>query len=830
MSEQPIRPPREALIAVALVSFSILAAEVAFTRVFSVLFRAPYVFLILSGAIGGLGLGGLLVQSVRPAEDRLRDWIVGLSLLFCGALAAPILFLFASPWGRDLVAGAETAVVVAFPMLTYTVAGMLLSLLFRQYAASGGLLYFADLAAAAVGAPATVFLLDRFGGINTPLILALLVALAGLVLAMRSVKALGKATAALAVLATAGVLASNLLHPWIDLPLLKMPPEAANNPEHPWNVLTKPLYKELANPFTTSKIIRTDWTAVSRTDVVEDSPDAFYIYTDGDVPTQMIEWDGNLDTARRDYSGFIGALPYRLARKPVMRVMAIGAGGGLDVLLAKAGGAEQVDAVEINPSIPGIVADPRFSRTYAQIYRTPGVRLVVDEGRSFLQRAGKYDLVYFACAKTATTQTSGVALLDNHLYTVQAFQDYWHHLSDQGMAALVTQESFLIDRLLLTALTALQEEGIPLDEARSHVLTARIPENRFQEGPYRHILLVSRKAWTPEEMARVRQGIGMNGLEPLYLPHIQPRGAGGGTLRPGLSLTEFRHDLEAQYPVSADPGNPRETRTIPVNLSAVTDDSPFYADVAQGVHPMLQQLMLGSVAATLLVFGLVAAYGAGLRRQSLRAGTVTDEPIRAGSLARWMLYFAMLGGGFMLVELALVQRFVLLLGFPTRSLTVTLAALLVSSALGSWVSQRGTPAAATRRLMRLLPALLVLLVGYRFILPPLIQSLLPLPLWAREAGTALLLLPAGFLMGMPFPTALRTLGASYERMIPAFWSVNGVTSILGSVATMALAKFAGYSGALLVGAGCYLFAWMALAASRARTGAADSTATAVSPK
>lgn len=824
------RPPREVLIAVALVSFSILAAEVAFTRVFSVLFRAPYVFLILSGAIGGLGLGGLIVQSVRPPEDRLRGWIVGLSLLFCAALAAPILFLFASPWGRDLVAGAETAVVIAFPMLTYTVAGMLLSLLFRQYAEAGGLLYFADLAAAAIGAPATVLLLDRVGGINTPLVLALLVAVAGLLLALRSPGALGKGVAALAVLLTLGALGSNLAVPWIDLPVLKMPMEAANDPEHPWNQLTKPLYKELANPFTTSRIVRTDWTAVSRTDVVEDDPNAFYIYTDGDVPTQMIGWDGSLNSARRDYAAFIGALPYRLARTPVKRVMAIGAGGGLDVLLAKAAGAEQVDAVEINPSIPKIVADPRFAHTYAQIYRAPGVRLVVDEGRSFLQRAGKYDLVYFACAKTATTQTSGVALLDNHLYTVEAFQDYWRHLSENGMAALVTQESFLIDRLLLTALTALRQEGLSVEEARNHVLVARIPEARFPEGPYRHVLLLTRRAWTAEEMPRVRQRIGANALESLYLPFLQPQGAGGGLIRPGISLAEIQRDLEAQYPIPADFAHPNNGRTLLANLSAVTDDSPFYVDIAHGLHPMLQELLTGSLVATLLVFGAVLAYGLGVRRQMQRSGVKADDRVGLGGLARWILYFAMLGAGFMLVELALVQRFILLLGFPTRSLTVTLAALLVSSALGSWFSQRGTPEAARRRLVRLLPVLLLLLIGYRFVLEPLLQSLLPLPLWVREGGTALLLLPAGFLMGMPFPTALRSLGQAYGRLIPAFWSVNGVTSILGSVATMALAKFVGYGGALLAGAGCYLLAWIALAASRARTGAADSTATAVSPK
>ncbi|MCC2669289.1 MAG: spermidine synthase, partial [Armatimonadetes bacterium] len=564
--------------------------------------------------------------------------------------------------------------------------------------------------------------------------------------------------------------------------------------------------------------------AVSRTDVVQDAPDAFYIYTDGDVPTQMIGWDGNLDTARRAYGNFIGALPYFLARTPVKSVMAIGAGGGLDVLLAKAGGADRIDAIEINPSIPSVVRDPRFSGTYARIYREPGVRLIVDEGRSFLQRAGKYDVVYFACAKTATTQTSGVALLDNHLYTVEAFQDYWHHLSENGVVALVTQESFLIDRLLITALTALQKEGLTLEEARNHLITARVPEAQFPNGPYRHILLLSRKAWKAEEMERVRTGIMRTGLEPLYLPHIQPRGAGLGTIRAGVSLAEIRTDLEHQYPLSPVPGAEL------ANLSAVTDDSPFYVDVAHGLHPTIQSLLWGAGLATLAVGVAVLMFGLAPRR---RTGGEEDAapPVRFGRLAAWMLYFGMLGAGFMFVELALMQRFILLLGFPTRSLTVSLAALLLSSALGSWVTQRGSADDTAKRLVRLLPVLVVLLLGYRVALSPILAALLPLPLAVRILGTALLVLPAGFLMGMPFPSALRTLGPGYERLIPAFWSVNGVTSILGSVSAMALAKFIGYGGALVVGACCYAVAWgVAAVLSRARASRADSTEMTVSPR
>lgn len=849
MEQKPQHPPLEAVAAVALVSFSILAAEVALSRVFSVLFRAPYVFLIVSGAIGGLGLGGLLVQWVRPAEARLRQWIAGLCVALAVALAAPTLLLFASPWGRGLVAGAETGVVVAVPMVTFCIAGALLSLIFRWYSQAGGFLYCVDLAAAALAAPAAVLLLNVLGAVNTPLVLALATAVAGLAIAFRSGLRRWVVLPALAALSLAGILGTNLTSRWIDLPPMKAPVDALNDPTHPWHTITKPLFVELGDPFAGSRIVRTDWTAVSRTDVVYDpGQQVYYIYTDGDVPTQMEAWDGSYETARRTYGQFIGTLAYRLREKPPERVMAIGSGGGLDVLLARAAGAKTIDAVEINPSIPGIVRDPRFRETYARVYQEPGVTLTVDEGRSFLQRAGKYDLIYFACAKTATTQTSGVALLDNHLYTVEAFRDYWKHLAEDGMLALVTQEAHVTDRLWLTAVTALGREGVPATEAAAHLVMARVPAQQFGFGPYRHVLVLSRQPWKSPRLVPVMNAIQANGLEPLYVPETRPYSAGGARIDDPANLSAVQAKMEAQYPVPADLNDPRNGKTVSAHLSAVTDDSPFYVDISRGLHPSLLQLLQGSAAATVAVLVLVLVTALRELRRDLSSPAAESEPSAepdpvleppaipsgnatadpssptsptlqrtniatfqprtgVGSTVAAIVYFSMLGAGFMFVELALMQRFILLLGFPTRSLSVTLFALLVSSALGSRMTQKGAPADAAGRLRRLLPLLVGLLVLYRFVLPPVLEALLPFSLPVRIGATMLLLAPAGFLMGMAFPTALRCLTGPSARMIPAYWSVNGVTSILGSVATMAVAKFSGYGAALLIGAGCYLIAW-----------------------
>lgn len=796
MTARPPRPPLEAVLAIAAVSFAILAVEIGLTRSFSVLFRAPYVFLIVSGAIGGLGVGGLLVQWVRPEEERVRAWITGLAIALSLAIAGPVVWLFASPWGREWVSQAELWIVLLLPMGTFSIAGMLISLILRRYSEWGGFLYFIDLSAAALAAPFSVLLLDGLGGINTPLLLAVGVAAVALLLAVRLGRAAWKLAALLSLCLTGAVFATNVARPWIALPELRMPPEAQGNPDHTWRISTKPLFAELAES-SSSHITRTDWTAVSRTDVVRDEQaDLFYIYTDGDVPTQMVAWDGSLDSARREYETFIGSFPYRLLGRTPQRVLAVGSGGGLDVLLAKTFGAPQVDAVEINPSIPRVIRDPRFAGTYARIYQAPGVTLRVDEGRSYLQRSGKFDVIYFACAKTATTQTGGVALLDNNLYTVEAFRDYWRHLTDGGAAGLVGQDPYLIDRLLITAWTALRAEGVA--NPASHLLTAQVPANRMESGPYRYILVMRKAAWDAADLPQIRRAMITNYLVPIFVPHVQSIGALGTRFDPAGSLSAIQASLESQYRIPVVPGQPETTNA---NLSAVTDDRPFYADIAPGINPTVIGLVWATGIAVAMVLAVVLVIG--LRAVAGGAGPA------AGELLSGLLYFAMLGAGFMLVELALMQRFILLLGFPTRALSVSLCSLLVSSALGSAWAQRDTPEQSARRLKLALPVLVALLLGYRAALGPVLQHFLAQPLAVRVLVTGLLMFPAGFLMGMPFPTALRTLSSRATRLIPAFWSVNGICSIGGSVLTMVVAKFAGYGTALLCGAGAYALAWIA---------------------
>lgn len=176
----------------------------------------------------------------------------------------------------------------------------------------------------------------------------------------------------------------------------------------------------------------------------------------------------------------------------------------------------------------------------------------------------------------------------------------------------------------------------------------------------------------------------------------------------------------------------------------------------------------------------------------------------------WLVYFAAIGVAFILVEISLMQRFALLLGHPSRSLVCVLGALLLSAGIGAGWSQRRV---IDPRLS--IAALCVALLAVAFAYPPVIRLLLPTSLATRTCATCLLVAVPGVLMGMPFPAGLRRVGAVHAQHVPWMWGVNGGATVLGSILAIALAMSVGFTSVLLLAAGGYAIALLALMRSRA---------------
>jgi hypothetical protein len=181
----------------------------------------------------------------------------------------------------------------------------------------------------------------------------------------------------------------------------------------------------------------------------------------------------------------------------------------------------------------------------------------------------------------------------------------------------------------------------------------------------------------------------------------------------------------------------------------------------------------------------------------------------------FLFYFLFIGAGYILIQVALIQKFVLFLGHPTYALTVIIFSMLVASGLGSYFS-RNIIAGSMARLRWVLIGITVLVTILAFLSAPLTTALVSLPLALKVLLTALVIAPPAFLMGMPFPTGLGRLESMHHASVRWAWSLNAAASVLGSACAICLAIYIGLRLTVVIGGVCYIGALLVVQFSRAR--------------
>ncbi|PYV49704.1 MAG: hypothetical protein DMG94_00285 [Acidobacteria bacterium] len=303
-------------------------------------------------------------------------------------------------------------------------------------------------------------------------------------------------------------------------------------------------------------------------------------------------------------------------------------------------------------------------------------------------------------------------------------------------------------------------------------------------------VLAKKSAFTPEEEATVTQHLrDYEDLRLLYSP-FEPK------------PNAFSRLIQSNDPEAF-------TRTYEYNVTAVTDNKPFFfftvklarlLNVNSNSSAMDWEVNLGvAVLGMLLIISIVAVIAFLVLPLAVRDRTAHHN---AGAL----LYFIAVGLGYILVEISLIQRFVLFLGHPTYALTVVVFLMLLSSGIGSLASRRWC--ADVHRLWLPLCAIIFVLVIYTGVLPLLLGRLVGAPFFAKLIISGIVLVPLGFVMGMPFPTGLRGLASARpdDNSIEWAWAMNAASSVLGSVLAIVVAIQFGLNATLACGAAAYFLA------------------------
>ena len=759
-------------------SFATLLLELALTRLFSVILFYHFAFLAISIALLGLGAGGVFAYVRKPQLSRNTTRTLGSRLCLLNSIAILLVLeivlhvpVALEVSGKNFL---NLTVIYLTSAVPFFLTGVLFSVIFSRESRRIPLLYGADLGGGALACVAVVPLLNWIGGPNTILMASAALAVAAAVWApSHNGRRLAGALLAFFLI----LISANLSDKLIDVVYAK-------------GVFRNPAWVEFAR-----------WNALSRVEVDRWGP-AKSVVIDADASTYImnVEPDHVQGTPRE---GILMSAPPALANvlRPRGNFAIIGPGGGVDVLRALTNGSPSVTGIEINPIIANTIMRGRYATYSKHLYQRPDVDMHVTDGRSYLRSSPKkFDVVQMTLVDTwASTAAGAFALSENNLYTVEAFREYFEHLNPDGMIAITRwefREPREALRVVAEAMEALHRLGVA-DPARNFIVASQGLPN---EDGIPVVVLAKKTAFTPEEEAAVQAHfLKYPDLHPLYLPS-SPQPNPFGSLIASNDPYAF-------------------ARSYAYNVAPVDDNAPFFFftlkpdQILTNGHSLHRgidwKVNLGVLVLLLvLVISLLAVITFLIFPLALRGGTVRQSPFP-------LLYFVAVGLGYIFVEIAFIQRFVLFLGHPTYALTVVIFLLMLSSGAGSFFSRRWLP----RTQLAWMPIVLVIaaLLVDVFFLPRWLETWVGFELNVRIAISSLLLAPLGFFMGMPFPTGLRALALRFnsnptqydpaeDNAVEWAWAMNAAASVLGSVLAMVIAIQFGLNITLACGVATYLLA------------------------
>lgn len=777
------------------------------TRMLSVVVWYHLAFFVISMAMLGLTAGAVWVYlkgsrfTAKTLSHDLANFSTAFALSAVIGLALQVTLVPTSRFAfTTVVIWLELALVIAAP---FFFSGVVVSLALTRSPFPIGRVYGIDLIGAAVGCFGVLVLLNEFNGPTAILCSAALVSLGAVLFANSGVGAAPTAQPAFPV----------RILGWHRAWLVVLVAVAALNSADTRRMGFYPIFAKATMQLDALPWFE-KWNSFSRIVATRPAlpvsapqlsgPSPAFVPSGAPVPQSGMSIDSDAGTVAYGIEGDLARasflknditnLAYHL---PDLKSAAvIGVGGGRDILAARLFGVPKVTGIEVNPTFIDLLRPDGLFGPFVGMEKIGGITLVVDEARSWLARSREqFDIIQMNLIDTwAATGAGAFSLSENGLYTVDAWEIFLRRLSADGVFTVsrwhAAQDVAETGRILSLAVASLLELGVR--EPSKHIFLAWLRPG--EEGAGISTLIVSRSAFTQAQLQSLTTAIDQLKFEPLILPG---RKSPSETLDRIVNFTN-RADLE------------RFTGSFRLDMTPPTDNRPFFFNqlpfsqvFAIGFTEVPPGVRKGNFLATATLAGLfVMALLLVLATIVLPLRNALNDVGRRLAVGG-TAYFVLIGVGFMLVEIGLLQRFSVFLGHPTYSLSVVLFSLILSAGIGSLLSD------SLRIDSPLSFSVWVVMTGGYVLsqalwVPPLLLALDSQTLLVRCLVSVAIITPAGLLMGYGFPTGMSFISAVDNRPTPWFWGINGAASVLASATGVACSIAYGIGATISLGAICYL--------------------------
>ncbi|MDZ7723905.1 MAG: hypothetical protein U5R06_14130 [candidate division KSB1 bacterium] len=542
----------------------------------------------------------------------------------------------------------------------------------------------------------------------------------------------------------------------------------------------KDFYHVYPNAEKISNIADSRWSIYGRSDLVKYSNQdrVRQLFIDGAAGTQMFRFNGNIRNPDLMLQNLLmsqsSSIPFLfLSKAERNNMMVIGPGGGKEVLTGLWAGVEQITGVEINPDFVRIVK--KYRDFNGGIYTDfPNVQIHVAEGRHYIKNTSEYfDLIVMALPSTEQLQSiDHFAASENYLLTVEALQDYLKILTPEGRLIFTVHNRWELMRLITTTIKAFDQRGMDMRQILNHFIVL--------EQDYAPTVVIKKNIFTNEDINRIQSVINTIPKElpqVTYLPYHLDE----------IPDTPINNLLKQIQNDAANFQNYIDQHQY--NISPCFDNSPYFYKIKKGVPADYLWLLAGISFVNVVV---VALPFSGIRK--------TLKKDKMNPLLMSLMIFICIGLGFMILEISLFQKLVLYLGSPTVSLSILLGSLLIGMGTGSYYGRRFYAGHTIKRLyvtsLSIVGSGIILFIFY----PLILNYLLSYSQLLRSIICFFMLVPFGFLLGIPFPSAIQMLEKSgLKQYIPWMYGVNGTMSILGSILAVIFSITFGFTVSFFVG-------------------------------